>query len=183
MTREFRKFQRLPLRLLLVAALALALVPGRASATTCLGCISKGCSRTGGSCSCLEGACLIAVRDQCLDLGFCTTVVLQGGFDETAQLSPDGRQITIGGPLECSAGERIQLIRVTITQNGSIAEGETVGGVCAGSGDELGVTVRAQGRAGFATGEAKACGLAALGDAGDTLATFQWCRDITLVVE
>jgi hypothetical protein len=164
-------------------ALAVALIPGRASATTCLGCIIDVCKQSADTCNCTSTrGCIGGARGLCELVGSCIPVVFQPGFDETAELSSNGRVIAVGGPIDCTAGARIQFIRVTVTQDGAITEGRIVGGVCAGSGDEWAATLHAQGRAGFTTGPATACGLGVLGDPGDTLATFQWCREITLVV-
>lgn len=164
-------------------ALAVALIPNRASATTCVGCIADICKQSKDTCNCVTTrGCIAGARGLCEAQGLCIPVVFQPGFDETAELSSDGRQIALGGPIECTAGQRVQFIRVTVTQDGVIGEGRTVGDVCAGSGDEWTAIVHAHGRSGFTSGTATACGLGALGDPGDTLAAFQWCREITLVV-
>src|SRR5262249_7539748 len=130
-----------------------------------------------------DSGCRATARELCEEVGFCTPVVFKPGFDGTAGLSQDGREIAVSGPIDCTAGERIEYVRVTVTQDGAVAEGETSGRICTGSNEGWAATAHAEGRASFGAGEAKVCGLATLGNAGDTLATFQWCRDITLVVK
>ena len=169
-----------------VVVLLLVAPVGSALATTCLGCITAACknSRDVGSCNCVTSAsCRAAARDVC-ELGtYCKAVVFSPGYDETADLTPNGKRIVVRGPIECTADEQIDFIRVTVTQDAAVAEGHTQGGLCTGSPtDQWEATAHAEGHAGFGAGAAKVCGVAAL-KSQDSFATFQWCRDITLVVE
>ena len=163
--------------------LAVALIPGRASATTCLGCIIDVCTATVRTVAIASHRDCIASRDPGVCEGWArASRGVPAGVRRDGRAELRRQAIALGGPIECTAGERIQFIRATVTQDGAITEGRTVGDVCAGSGDEWAATLHAQGRAGFTTGPATACGVGVLGDPGDTLATFQWCREITLIV-
>jgi hypothetical protein len=104
---------------------------------------------------------------------------LASAFDPTATiLSRDGRHLEVSGPIACPAGARLERLRVTVTQDGALAEGSTRG-VCDGEGQQWRVDIRAAG-GGFLAGPALACGLAVVEDDSGLADTHQWCRDILL---
>lgn len=111
----------------------------------------------------------------------------ESAFDDTATIAPNGRIITISGPLSCSEGGTAD-IQVTITQNnGAIAEGNTRI-LCPDTEErtEYSFTLNARTIGGVnfqAPGIAKACGVARIGAANLTLDALQWCREVTILPE
>jgi len=103
-------------------------------------------------------------------------------IDDLAVVSGDGRHVDVTGPLEVTAGERVEL-EVTITQRstGAVAKGSLV---FTATGEEQRWAVRATtvGRAVFEPGSAWAVGLAVTtGTAGSPTDASQWLVNVTLV--
>ena len=97
-------------------------------------------------------------------------------FDLTAELSADGRRMSIGGPLTCDAGERITLrARVTQRQTGALGTGSFVD-TCTGEAGRWEVPrLKAIGRNRFRAGAAEGCAIA-LTRRGDRVTdAHQWC--------
>lgn len=174
-TTRTRRLGRLALAL--TAALILLAPVGNAQARRCA-CVRTCCSSACGSCL-LRPACKAGCEDSCLlDCGN-PDLDLVSAFDPAVTiLSRDGRRVALSGPIACAEGARIKKLRVTLTQNGVLAEGSTRGD-CAGPDQHWGLELKASG-GGFVAGPALACGLAVVqNDAGAT-DTHQWCTDVAL---
>jgi len=120
--------------------------------------------------------------DICLDE--CANVLLSGNIDLVAELTEDGRQIAIGGPLECSEGFKVADLTVTITQSGS--RGVGVGkwkGACTGGEQDWNTlaSIRGEGAATFVPGPAIACAVAQFTIGGQGAEAKQWCQEVTVL--
>ena len=165
---------------LTLAVLVLVLPVGDVQARRCA-CVRSCCSSACGSCL-LRPACKAGCEDSCLlDCGN-PDLDLTSAFDSTVTiLSRDGRNLALSGPIACADGARIKKLRVTVTQNGALAEGSTRG-ACAGADQHWALELKASG-GGFVAGPALACGLAVVQSEAGAIDTHQWCTDVVLAGE
>lgn len=155
--------------------------------TTC----NKGCCGPFGllcsgtcinSCQTKADACKLSCANAAIGATSATT-----DFFDTATIGPEGRIITLGGPLSCSEGGTADL-QVTLTQhNGAIAKGSTkiqCPNVEERAEYSFTLDVRTTGGVNFQVpGTALACGIRRIGAANITLDAWQWCREITILPE
>lgn len=103
-------------------------------------------------------------------------------FDTRANLRVQGRDVSLGGPLSCGAGEGWR-IDVTVTQGRSRETARTAGN-CTGTVQEWRGRVAGDRLRTFRPGSARACArLVTTATDGDITDRKRWCRDVTLVSE
>ncbi len=103
------------------------------------------------------------------------------GFDLTLEVNDNGRRVSVTGPVDCTAGEQVQ-IHVSITQRstGAVAEGNWKG-ECTGSLQTWGTDAVVHGNGEFEAGAAQGVGLAVTSRRGKSTDAIQWLNEITLV--
>lgn len=103
-------------------------------------------------------------------------------FDTRAPLREEGRDVSVGGPLTCEAGNQWR-IDVDVRQ-GRARERARTAGMCTGTVQEWRGRVAGAGPGTFKPGSARACGrLVATKQSGAVTQRRRWCRDVTLVSE
>jgi hypothetical protein len=104
-------------------------------------------------------------------------------IDLVAHLTEGGRELTVTGPIACTAGERLTL-RVTVTQRstGAVAEGHTRF-MCTGALQQWEVRIVRHKKAAFAAGTATAVARANSTAQGEPTDAHQWLVECTLVDE
>lgn len=103
-------------------------------------------------------------------------------FDSRAALRVSGRDVSLGGPLSCDAGEGWR-IDVTVTQGASRETARSAGN-CTGTVQEWRGRVAGDRLHTFRPGSARACARLVTTDAGgDVTDRDRWCRDVTLASE
>ncbi|HEX6388925.1 MAG TPA: hypothetical protein VFZ89_05755 [Solirubrobacteraceae bacterium] len=97
-------------------------------------------------------------------------------FDPSAKLSANGREVSVGGPIACDAGERLTLrARVTQRKTGALATGGFVT-ICTGQVGRWEVPkAKALGRNRFRPGIAEGCALALTWMGDRVTDAHQWC--------
>jgi hypothetical protein len=105
------------------------------------------------------------------------------GFESSLTLLDAGQHILAKGHGGCEAGQ-IATVDVEIIQatSGVTATGQTQS-VCTGELQQWSATVEATQPDRLVPGPARACGVATTRANGQLTDTFQWCRDVTLVVQ
>jgi hypothetical protein len=104
-------------------------------------------------------------------------------IDFVAYLTESGRELTVTGPIVCTAGERLTL-RVAVTQRstGAVAEGRTRL-MCTGALQQWAVHVVSHTKATFTAGAATAVALVRTTAQGEPTDAHQWLVECTLVDE
>lgn len=103
-------------------------------------------------------------------------------FDSRQGLRVGGRDVSVGGPLTCEAGNAWR-IDVNVSQ-GRAREEARAAGMCTGTVQEWRGRVAGARPATFKPGSARACArLVATDPAGDVTQRRRWCRNVTLVSE
>ena len=103
-------------------------------------------------------------------------------FDARQGLRVDGRDVSVGGPLTCDAGNAWR-IDVSVSQ-GRAAEEARAAGMCTGTVQEWRGRVAGARPATFEPGAARACArLVATDPEGEVTQRRNWCRNVTLVSE
>lgn len=175
---------RIRRRLLPVAFAALASLAWQAApaeAKLCLNVLADCCRSSRDSCNCVRTPGCLSL---CSEISQCSSdlSLREQNFDPTAVVNATGKRIAIGGPLQCSADAPLRSLRVTVSQNGFVAEGRTKGR-CTAEGGTWHAVVRSRGGGIFGVGPALACAVAQVGEKGDVPVTQQWCNDVTIVAE
>ena len=109
--------------------------------------------------------------------------IMRNTIDDEAVLGRHGRRLVVGGPIQCTAGERA-VVRVTVTQRptGAVAEGGTLIS-CSGEPQHWEAGAWTLSKASFQEGAAIAVAIATTHDQGNTSDAHQWLVPITLVGE
>lgn len=103
-------------------------------------------------------------------------------FDARQGLRVEGRDVSVGGPLTCAAGNAWR-IDVSVSQ-GRAAEEARAAGMCTGTVQEWRGRVAGARPGTFRPGPARACArLIATDPAGDVTQRRNWCRNVSLVSE
>jgi hypothetical protein len=142
--------------------------------------------------SCNAGCCFLFIcKKSCVqDCGVAEVTCLDGCLDssgaffDTAVVADDGRAIHVGGPFACPKGATAD-VSVTLTQDGTgaVASG-TTRLRCPDGDTAFGIEAHAVGGSRFRPATAaQACAVAQVHALGRSIASFQWCRDVTLLPE
>lgn len=104
------------------------------------------------------------------------------GFDAMLPILPGGAELLASGHGACTADQQVTLA-ITVTQPSSSAQATAeTQQLCSGQLQNWRVTVAPVGPYLFSEGAAEACGFATTRDAGNITDTYEWCRDVALVV-
>ena len=123
---------------------------------------------------------ILTPEDEPLDLNRVITGVYSPDID-LVQVSADGRQLRVSGPIVCTKGEQLS-VRATITQRstGALADGQWAG-TCTGLLQRWTIRqLNAYGAPSFRVGSAQACGLATTWYRGRRSDAYQWCGNVTV---
>lgn len=106
--------------------------------------------------------------------------IISPEFDSRQQLRFGGNDVSVTGPLTCTAGDAWR-IDVVVTQGDKTGRARTAGN-CSGTGQEWRARVAVEGDDLFEPGSARGCGeLVATNTDGDVTRKRNWCSDFTLV--
>lgn len=104
------------------------------------------------------------------------------GFETPLPVLSEGRDVVASGHGGCTADEQVT-VAITITQSasGAVATGE-LAQTCSGELQTWYFRVTADTPDSFTNAAAEACGLATTRDGGYVTGTFDWCKDVELVL-
>jgi hypothetical protein len=98
-------------------------------------------------------------------------------------LRDTGLDVLAKGHGGCAVGQIVTVdVEITQTASAALATAQTEA-VCTGELQYWSATVAVDGTDRFRPGLARACGVATTRDGGAVTDTFEWCRDVTLVVQ
>ena len=104
------------------------------------------------------------------------------GFDSILAVSNNGRRIFVTGKLNCTAGDRVQVLaRLTQRTTGAVAEG-TWKGECTGHLQVWDTEAVSRSEAKFENGASEAVAFGVDSVDGKATDVLQWLDDVTLVV-